>query len=166
MKAVVYITELSTYFPEGSTFHLRICWIIIVITQYLRHFHRSYDNYLKRFSFISPSLSTSFLVFLFFPFLFKRSSMSGVVTLLVDSKPLSVFCHMGNFGCGDGGWTPVMKINGNEVHIYFVYRPALFQNVANCKRACHICMNFVFLREGNARRTDFVQRKFQNLWCL
>ena len=116
MKAVVYITELSTYFPEGSTFHLRICWIVIVITQYLRHFHRSYDNYLISFSFISPSLSTSFLVFLFFPFLFKRSSMSGVVTLLVDSKPLSVFCHMRNFGCGDGGWTPVMKINGNEVH--------------------------------------------------
>ena len=116
MKAVVYITELSTYFPEGSTFHLRICWIVIVITQYLRHFHRSYDNYLISFSFISPSLSTSFLVFLFFPFLFKRSSMSGVVTLLVDSKPLSVFCHMGNFGCGVGGWTPVMKINGNEVH--------------------------------------------------
>jgi len=22
---------------------------------------------------------------------------------------------MGNFGCGDGGWTPVMKINGNKV---------------------------------------------------
>ena len=103
-------------FPEGSTFHLCICWIIIVITQYLRDFHRSYDIYLISFSFISPPLSTSFLVFLFFPFLFKRSSMSGVVTLLVDSKPLSVFCHMRNFGCGDGGWTPVMKINGNEVH--------------------------------------------------
>ena len=47
--------------------------------------------------------------------------------------------------------------------IYFVYRPALFQNIANCKRACHICMTFVFLRGGNARRTDFVQRKFQKL---
>ena len=116
MKAVVYITELSTYFPEGSTFHVCICWIIIVITQYLRDFHRSYDIYLISFSFISSPLSTSFLVFLFFPFLFKRSSMSGVVTLLVDSKPLSVFCHMRNSGCGDGGWTPVMKINGNEVH--------------------------------------------------
>ena len=41
--------------------------------------------------------------------------MSGVVTLLVDSQPLSVFCHMGNFGCGDGGWTPVMKIDGRKV---------------------------------------------------
>ena len=41
--------------------------------------------------------------------------MSQLVTLYIDSKLTSVFCHMGNFGCGDGGWTPVMKINGNEV---------------------------------------------------
>ena len=32
-----------------------------------------------------------------------------------DSKPFSVLCHMGDFGCGDGGWTPVMKINGSKV---------------------------------------------------
>ena len=44
--------------------------------------------------------------------------MTGVVTLLVDSQPLSVFCHMGNFGCGDGGWTPVMKIDGGKVHTF------------------------------------------------
>ena len=24
---------------------------------------------------------------------------------------------MGDFGCGDGGWTPIMKINGNKVTI-------------------------------------------------
>jgi len=24
---------------------------------------------------------------------------------------------MGNFGCGDGGWTLAMKINGNKVQI-------------------------------------------------
>ena len=43
--------------------------------------------------------------------------MSSVVTLLVDSKPVSVLCHMGDFGCGDGGWTPVLKIDGRKVHI-------------------------------------------------
>ncbi|CAH3140948.1 unnamed protein product, partial [Pocillopora meandrina] len=47
------------------------------------------------------------------------SIMSGVVTLLVDSQPLSVFCHMGNFGCGDGGWTPVMKIDGRETTFHY-----------------------------------------------
>ena len=43
--------------------------------------------------------------------------MSGEVTLHLDSKPISVFCHMGDFGCGDGGWTPIMKINGKKVTI-------------------------------------------------
>ena len=46
---------------------------------------------------------------------FNRSSASQLVTLHFDSKPISVFCHMGEFGCGDGGWTPVMKIDGNKV---------------------------------------------------
>ena len=50
-------------------------------------------------------------------FIFNRSSTSQLVTLQVDSKPMSVLCHMGDFGCGDGGWTPVMKINGNKVHL-------------------------------------------------
>ena len=41
--------------------------------------------------------------------------MSQLVTLLLDSKLVSVLCHIGNFGCGDGGWTPVMKMDGNKV---------------------------------------------------
>ncbi|XP_022809898.1 uncharacterized skeletal organic matrix protein 5-like [Stylophora pistillata] len=39
---------------------------------------------------------------------------SGEITLLLDSKPVPIFCHMENFECGDGGWTPVMKIDGNK----------------------------------------------------
>ncbi|CAH3160933.1 unnamed protein product [Pocillopora meandrina] len=58
-------------------------------------------------------------MFVFLFFLFKRSNVSGVVTLLVDSQPLSVFCSMGNFGCGDGGWTPVMKIDGRETTFHY-----------------------------------------------
>ena len=27
---------------------------------------------------------------------------------------IPVFCHMEDFGCGDGGWTPIMKIDGNK----------------------------------------------------
>ena len=41
--------------------------------------------------------------------------MSQLVTLHIDSKPVSVLCHLGDFGCGDGGWTTVMKIDGNKV---------------------------------------------------
>ena len=44
-----------------------------------------------------------------------RSRVSELVTLHFDSKPISVLCHMGDFGCGDGGWTPVMKLDGNKV---------------------------------------------------
>ena len=37
-----------------------------------------------------------------------------MITIIFDSKPTSVLCHMGDFGCGDGGWIPVMKVNGNK----------------------------------------------------
>ena len=38
-----------------------------------------------------------------------------MVTLLIDSRQVPVFCHVGDFGCGEGGWTPVMKIDGSKV---------------------------------------------------
>ena len=53
--------------------------------------------------------------------LMKRTLESGVVTLLLDSNPVPVFCHMGDFGCGDGGWTPVMKIDGSKVFSFVVF---------------------------------------------
>ena len=52
-------------------------------------------------------------------FTFNRLNVSQLVTLRVDSKSISVLCHMGDFGCGDGGWTPVMKIDGNKVRKLF-----------------------------------------------
>ena len=45
----------------------------------------------------------------------NRSGVNELVTLHFDSKRTSVLCHFGNFGCGDGGWTPVMKIDGKKV---------------------------------------------------
>ena len=52
-----------------------------------------------------------------FLFVSNRSNASQLVTLYLDSKPITVLCQMGDFGCGDGGWTPVMKINGSQVSI-------------------------------------------------
>ncbi|PFX33639.1 uncharacterized skeletal organic matrix protein 5-like isoform X2 [Stylophora pistillata] len=43
-----------------------------------------------------------------------RSDSSHLVILDIDSQKTTVLCHMGDFGCGDGGWTPVMKIDGNK----------------------------------------------------
>ena len=44
-----------------------------------------------------------------------------MVTLILDSKPTSFVCYMGDFGCGGGGWTPVMKIDGSKVYLSNVY---------------------------------------------
>ena len=58
-------------------------------------------------------------------FLFEsnRSNASQLVPLYLESKPITVLCQMGNFGCGGGGWTPVMKINGRQVS--FIWRNIL-----------------------------------------
>ena len=50
-------------------------------------------------------------------FVSSRSNASQLVTLDLDSKPITVLCQMGDFGCGDGGWTPVMKIDGSKVNL-------------------------------------------------
>ena len=50
-----------------------------------------------------------------FLFVSNRSNASQLVTLDLDSKPITVLCQMGDFGCGDGGWTPLMKIKGGKV---------------------------------------------------
>ena len=61
----------------------------------------------------APPATVIFLFNFFFSF-FNRQNISLVKTLNFD-PPVSVLCHLGVFGCGDGGWTPVMKINGNKV---------------------------------------------------
>ena len=35
--------------------------------------------------------------------------------LKFGSQEIKVYCHMGNFGCGGGGWTLAMKIDGTKV---------------------------------------------------
>ena len=49
----------------------------------------------------------------------NRSSKSQVYTLMFGSQKIPVYCHMGNFGCGDGGWTLAMKIDGTKVNFSF-----------------------------------------------
>ena len=65
---------------------------------------------------ISSVMEPFIIDFSFLIRLFNRTNVSSVVTLQVDEKTISVLCHMGDFGCGDGGWTPVMKIDGNKVN--------------------------------------------------
>ncbi|XP_022809349.1 uncharacterized protein LOC111346325 [Stylophora pistillata] len=55
-----------------------------------------------------------------------RSNVSQVVTLFANTQPASIFCHMEDFGCGDGGWTPVMKIDGSKT--IFGYNASYWSN--------------------------------------
>ncbi|CAH3021961.1 unnamed protein product [Porites evermanni] len=59
-------------------------------------------------------------------FILYRLNVTQLVTLLLDSELVSVLCHFGNFGCGDGGWTPVMKMNGSKQT--FHYDSSLWSN--------------------------------------
>ena len=60
--------------------------------------------------------------------LFGRSKNSGEDTLHLDSKPMSVFSQMGDFGCGFEGWTPIMKTNRNKVANYLRRNSLLIQD--------------------------------------
>ena len=54
----------------------------------------------------------TFLCLFFFP---NSSSKSQVYELMFGLQKVSVYCHMENFGCGDGGWTLAMKVDGTKV---------------------------------------------------
>ena len=49
-------------------------------------------------------------------FFSDRLKTSRVYSLKFGSQKIPVYCHMGDFGCGDGGWTLAMKIDGTKVH--------------------------------------------------
>ena len=51
-----------------------------------------------------------------YDFFSKRSRRSQVYPLMFGSQKIPVYCHMENFGCGGGGWTLAMKINGAKVN--------------------------------------------------
>ena len=35
--------------------------------------------------------------------------------LRIGTEEVPVYCHMGDFGCGYGGWTTVIKLDGKKV---------------------------------------------------
>ncbi|XP_022790339.1 uncharacterized skeletal organic matrix protein 5-like [Stylophora pistillata] len=47
------------------------------------------------------------------------SMTSGVYTLTFGLQKIPVYCHMGNFGCGDGGWTMAIKIDGSKSTFHY-----------------------------------------------
>lgn len=50
---------------------------------------------------------------------YDRFNTSQSATLRFDLSPISVYCHVGDLGCGNGAWTTVMKIDGTKVSFLF-----------------------------------------------
>ena len=71
--------------------------------------------------------------------LIRKSSESQLATLILGSHQTSVLCHMGDFGCGDGGWTPVMKMNGNEVLFHPFYSQSAYDGILYMRRCKNFC---------------------------
>ncbi|XP_044169875.1 uncharacterized skeletal organic matrix protein 5-like [Acropora millepora] len=44
----------------------------------------------------------------------QRRTKSQVYMLMLGSRNIPVYCFMGDFGCGSGGWTLVMKTDGTK----------------------------------------------------
>ncbi|XP_015757670.1 PREDICTED: uncharacterized skeletal organic matrix protein 5-like isoform X1 [Acropora digitifera] len=49
----------------------------------------------------------------------QRMTKSQVYTLMLGSRNIPVYCHMGDFGCGSGGWSPVMKTDGTKKTFHY-----------------------------------------------
>ena len=49
-----------------------------------------------------------------FLYIDEGRAKSQVYTLMLGSRNISVYCFMGNFGCGSGGWNLVMKTDGTK----------------------------------------------------
>ena len=52
----------------------------------------------------------------------ERRTRSQVYTLVLGSRNIPVYCFMGDFGCGSGGWTLVMKTDGTKVNLLFSFQ--------------------------------------------
>ncbi|XP_015780169.1 PREDICTED: uncharacterized skeletal organic matrix protein 5-like isoform X2 [Acropora digitifera] len=65
--------------------------------------------------------------------IFQKRGMtkSQVYTLMLGSRNIPVYCHMGDFGCGSGGWTPVMKTDGTKKTFAYTSRFWSDKNVCN-----------------------------------
>ncbi|XP_068730266.1 uncharacterized skeletal organic matrix protein 5-like [Montipora capricornis] len=79
-----------------------------------------------------------------------KFSKSQVYPLMFGSQKIPVYCHMGNFGCGGGGWTLAIKIDGKKKT--FHYDSALWSN----KNAYNL--------PGGKTGFDFEETKLPTYW--
>ncbi|XP_074612356.1 putative skeletal organic matrix protein 5 [Acropora palmata] len=112
----------------------------------------------------------------------QRTAKSQVYTLMLGSRNIPVYCHMGDFGCGSGGWTPVMKTDGTKKTFHYSSRFWSDRNVSNLAggttgfdnqetklpsywetRFSKICLG---MSNGNTTRFLVIRRNASSLYAL
>ena len=88
-------------------------------------------------------------------FIFLRSNESKAYPLVVEDEVIDVYCHMtmastSNGECGDGGWTLIMKIDGNQVaDLHYLWLPSVGQflilNVSQFPFLCKITVSTLII---------------------
>lgn len=93
-------------------------------------------------------LRTLYEIFIYYGAYCSNSSLcasfnqlnSQVVTLRFNSELVSVLCQMGDFGCGAGPWTPIMKTDGNQVRHevcnQYVSAQSISEGYIRCEFVC------------------------------
>lgn len=81
--------------------------------------------------------------------------------LMFGLQRLPVYCHMGHFGCGSGGWTPVMKIDGRKVSLQNVLPKEQVQRTMRHLSQDVSSISLVIFNLGS-RKHDFSVFKFQS----
>ena len=108
----------------------------------------SFTKYMEAMSLIKFQLNLSIQK----DSLFSRSKKSGEVTLHSDSKPKSVFSHTGDFGCGNGGRTPIVKTSRSKVAIYLQRNSLLIQDSGDKRQRRLAKSAAVSLKSVNGRQ--------------
>ncbi|XP_074612355.1 putative skeletal organic matrix protein 5 [Acropora palmata] len=112
----------------------------------------------------------------------QRMTKSQVYTLMLGSRNIPVYCHMGDFGCGSGGWTPVMKTDGTKKTFHYsshFWSDRKVYNLAEGKtgfekqetklpsywetRFSKICLG---MRSGSTTRFVVIRRSANSLYAL
>ncbi|XP_015757669.1 PREDICTED: uncharacterized skeletal organic matrix protein 5-like [Acropora digitifera] len=112
----------------------------------------------------------------------QRTAKSQVYTLKLGSRNIPVYCHMGDFGCGSGGWTPVMKTDGTKKTFHYSSRFWSDKNVYNLAggktgfddqetklpsyRKTHFSKICLGMRSGNTTGFVAIDRSAKSLYAL
>ena len=81
---------------------------------------------------------------------------------MFGSQRVPVYCHMGDFGCGNGGWTLAMKIDGTKVNSCLLEK-LFFTDLTHRVYSCHLWNLFIFQKTFHYDSSFWSNRNAYNL---